>query len=145
MDDREQTLLNHYNLPVLYPLEWPTGKGDSDDSDDDNVSGARGDPKLLARRSKPRHSALERLATQRRGGGAKIITNDNAAQLFPRQDAPDPLGASDSVVRILRHRGIPVDRDAKLRKGNLTHLLPPKIKGRHSMQKKADTGVCDGR
>lgn len=138
MDEQERTILNHYNIALAFPQQWPAEKDDSDDSDEDintnaNVSGSDNkiNAKLQHRRSKPRHSALGRLASssRRRSRGDVLDLNDDDTQdtpeMWARKDEPDPLGFSDSVVRMLRQRGLPVDEDARLRKNStsLTILI----------------------
>lgn len=113
MTDYERTILNHYNLTTLYPNEWPAEKDESDDSDEDLPIRSRAD--IPVRRSKSRYSALERNGSERRSlvpGAEK--TGSGAGNLVPK-DEPDPLGSMDSVVHILRQRGLPVEDDTRLR------------------------------
>ena len=110
----EQTILNHYNLNSPYPTVWPAEKDDSDTSEEEKSS----NNKNAMRRSKSRYSALERSGSDRRSlvPGAERL-KDGQENLVQR-DEPDPLGGRDSVVRILRQKGLPVEEDTKLRKGN---------------------------
>lgn len=108
MADYERTIVNHYNLSNPYPVQWPA---ELDETDDEEL------PKnsLKVRRSQSRYSALERSASDRKSiipGSQK--TDDGRANLV-QKDEPDPLGASDSVVKVLRQRGLPVDSDSRLR------------------------------
>lgn len=108
MADYERTIVNHYNLSNPFPVEWPAELDDTDEEDVQNGS-------LKVRRSQSRYSALERSASDRKSfipGSQK--TGDGRANLV-QKDEPDPLGASESVVRVLRQRGIPVDNDTRLR------------------------------
>jgi len=108
MSDFERSIVNHYNLSTPFPVEWPT---ELDESDEEVVPG-RG---LNARKSKSRYSALERSASDRRSvipGSQK--TDDGRANLV-QKDEPDPLGGMDSVVAVLKERGLPVDEDTRLR------------------------------
>lgn len=110
--DEEHTILNHYNLATPNPIAWPAEK-DSDDTDDDDISSKKGG-KTNLRRSKTRYSALERSGSDRRSlvpGSEK--TGDGVENLVQR-DETDPLGGADSVVRILRQKGIAVDDDQRL-------------------------------
>ncbi|OJJ49893.1 hypothetical protein ASPZODRAFT_59444 [Penicilliopsis zonata CBS 506.65] len=101
----------HYNLPSEFPEEWPAELDDSDVSEDESIQKS-GAP---ARRS--RYFALERGAGDRKsfsvglgpqkGGDGR----DNPVS----KDEPDPLGSGDSVVRILKQRGLPVEEDGRLR------------------------------
>lgn len=113
MTSDEHTLLNHYNITSLYPTAWPAEKDESDDSDDEQP--AARSAKLAHSRSKSRYSALVRSASDRRSlvpGSEK--TGDGVENLVQR-DEPDPLGGPDSVVRILRQKGLPVEEDQRLR------------------------------
>jgi exocyst complex component 2 len=108
MDDAERNVANHYNLPTAYPLEWPA---ELDQSDEDDPSS----PGAGVRRSRSRYSALERSASDRRSalpGFQK--TGDGRANLV-QKDEPDPLGGTDSVVRALKQRRLPVEEDSRLR------------------------------
>jgi exocyst complex component 2 len=108
MSDFERSIVNHYNLSTPYPVEWPA---ELDESDEEAVPGRD----LSARKSKSRYSALERSASDRRSvipGSQK--TDDGRANLV-QKDEPDPLGGMDSVVAVLKQRGLPVDEDTRLR------------------------------
>lgn len=109
MED-EPTILNHYNLTTLYPTAWPAEKDESDASDED----VPGPKKVDLRRSKSRYSALERSGSDRRSlvpGSQKI---GNGVENLVQKDEVDPLGGKDSVVRILREKGMPVEEDSRL-------------------------------
>lgn len=109
----EHTILNHYNLATPYPTAWPTEKDESDASEDDLSSMKAKKPNI--RRSKTRYSALERSGSDRRSlvpGSEK--TGDGVENLV-QKDEGDPLGGADSVVRVLRQRGIAVEDDQRLR------------------------------
>ncbi|KAI9709035.1 MAG: hypothetical protein M1812_007791 [Candelaria pacifica] len=114
MADYERTILNHYNITTPFPSEWPAEKDLSDASDDDITTKPK--PNSPFRRSKSRYSALDRNVS---GGRRSLVpgsqkTREGADNLV-QQDEPDPLGSKDSVVRILRQRGLPVDDDTRLR------------------------------
>lgn len=105
----EHAILNHYNLTTPYPTTWPVEKDDSDASDDAFPV------KPSIRRSKSRYSALERSGSDRRSlvpGSEK--TGDGVENLVQKDEA-DPLGNADSVVRVLRQKGIAVEDDQRLR------------------------------
>lgn len=109
----EHTLLNHYNITELYPTAWPEEKDQSDASEDEQP--ANQTKGLAHSRSKSRYSALIRSASDRRSlvpGSEK--TGDGVENLV-QKDEPDPLGGSDSVVRILKQKGLPVEEDQRLR------------------------------
>lgn len=118
MTDYERTVLEHYQLPNAYPLEWPAEKDLSDASDEED--GFKSNRNGFIRRSKSRYSALERSASDRRSlvpGSQK--TGDGVENLVQR-DEPDPLGSTESVVRILRQQGLPVQDDTRLRMFEIT-------------------------
>ena len=48
-------------------------------------------------------------------------TGDGVENLV-QKDEPDPLGGRDSVVRILRHKGLPVEDDQRLREDLAIHV-----------------------
>lgn len=105
MTDYERTVLEHYQLQNPFPTEWPSGKDESDASDDDELAQTKKD--RPARTSRSRYSALERAASDRRS-----LVPENLVQ----KDEPDPLGAGESVVKILRVQGVPVHDDVELRR-----------------------------
>jgi exocyst complex component 2 len=112
MTDYERQVLDHYQLSTAYPVEWPAEKDLSDASDDEEVVPQRNGQ---VRRSKSRYSALERVTSDRKSlvpGSQK--TGDGLENLVQR-DEPDPLGTTESVVRILRQLGLPVQDDTRLR------------------------------
>lgn len=108
----EHTILNHYNLTNPFPSTWPAEDDDSGDSGEDKAVNGQ---KAAIRRSKSRYSALERRGSDGRRslvpGSQKL--RDGQENLVQR-DEPDPLGASDSVIRVLRQKGLPVEDDSRL-------------------------------
>ena len=108
----EHTILNHYNLTNPFPIAWPVEKDESDASEEEST--ANGLSKAATRRSRSRYSALQRIGSDRRSlvpGSQKLRDgHENLAQ----KDEPDPLGVADSVVRVLRQRGLPVEEDQQL-------------------------------
>ncbi|KAJ9610096.1 Exocyst complex component S5 [Knufia peltigerae] len=108
MDDRERTVVTHYNLPTAYPTEWPKELDDSDDDDD-------GPDAIGVRRSRSRYSALERTTSERKSliPGSQQ-TKDGRANLVSK-DEQDALGAHQSVMNTLRRAGMKVDDDSRLR------------------------------
>ncbi|EON63662.1 hypothetical protein W97_02890 [Coniosporium apollinis CBS 100218] len=110
MADTERLLLNHYNLKTLSPSQWPAEKDDSDASDEEPPRNQN------VRRSKSRYSVLERGASYRnRSSVPGTQKTSEGRENLVQQDEPDPLGASRSVVQVLRQRGLPVDDDLELR------------------------------
>ncbi|KAL8665565.1 MAG: hypothetical protein Q9168_007664 [Polycauliona sp. 1 TL-2023] len=115
MTTDEHTLLNHYNITNLFPLAWPIEKDESDASEDEQPKGKPQTRRLAHQRSNSRYSVLARSTSDRRSlvpGSEK--TGDGLENLV-QKDEPDPLGGPDSVVRILRHKGLPVEEDQRLR------------------------------
>ena len=113
MADQTRTILNHYNIATPFPTEWPAEKDESDASDTEKSSKAFMNP--LVRRSKSRYSVLDRSGSDRRSlvpGSQK--TRDGLENLV-QKDESDPLGGSESVVRVLRQKGLPVEEDQRLR------------------------------
>ena len=110
MED-EPTILNHYNLSTLYPTAWPTEKDESDASDEELPTRKKTD----LRRSKTRYSALERKGSDRRSLVPGSQRTGNGAENLVQKDEADPLNGTDSVVRILREKGIPVEEDTRIR------------------------------
>lgn len=105
--DLERSVLSHYNLSTPFPTEWPTELDQSEDEEEDNKAGVR--------RSRSRYSALERAASDRKTfipGSQR--TRDGKANVV-QKDEPDPLGGSRTVINSLKHRGLPVDHDSRLR------------------------------
>ncbi|KAI5307159.1 NAD-dependent isocitrate dehydrogenase [Ascosphaera pollenicola] len=107
----ERAIREYYHLPSAFPEEWPAELDASDDSsDEEGTQPAVGDNRLQLDRRKSRYFALQ---GDRRSAlpGSDMVDDDN---LLPT-DEPDPLGTSNSVVSILKRRGLPVDRDSRMR------------------------------
>ena len=108
----EHTILNHYNLTNHFPTAWPTEKNESDASEDEKAGNTI--LKHASRRSKSRYSALERSGSDRRNlvpGSQKLR---GGQENLVQKDEPDPLGVTDSVIRVLRQKGLPVEEDQRL-------------------------------
>lgn len=114
MADYERTILEHYQLTTAYPIEWPAEKDNSDASDEED-NGGKAARNGMMRRSKSRYSALERAASDRKSLLPGAQRGENGVENMVSRDEPDPLGSSDSVVRILRARGLPVQDDPRIR------------------------------
>lgn len=115
MADYERTILEHYQLANAYPNEWPVDKDKSDASDEEEDGGKPARSGMI-RRSKSRYSALERAASDRKSFLPGSQRGENGVETLVSRDEPDPLGSSDSVVRILRARNLPVQDDPRIRK-----------------------------
>lgn len=116
MTNDEHTLLNHYNITNLYPTTWPSEKDESDASGDEKPTITTAE--LAHQRSKSRYSALARSTSDRRSLVPGTERTGDGIENLVQKDEPDPLGGPDSVVRILRHRGLPVEEDQRLREGS---------------------------
>lgn len=112
MTDYERTVLDHYQLPTSNPYTWPAEKDLSSASEDEDPNPKRN---TVSRKSKARFSALERTASDRRSLPGSQRTGDGVENLVQRDEA-DPLGSTDSVMRVLRQRGIRVEDNAQIRK-----------------------------
>ncbi|KAM3076886.1 Exocyst complex component S5 [Clarireedia jacksonii] len=118
MADIERTILDHYQLSTAYPSEWPADKDNSDASDDEEEEAPKskqnGSMAAAASRRKSKYFALER-ASDRRSLIPGSQKTGNGVENLVQRDEPDPLGSTDSVVRILRQLGLPVQEDIGLR------------------------------
>ncbi|KMP03998.1 hypothetical protein CIRG_03690 [Coccidioides immitis RMSCC 2394] len=99
--EAQQDVARHYNLPSAYPDEWPAELDLSDESRDE----AGPSTQDTAAQAKWRYSGL--YGDRRK---STII-----ASASTQQDEPDPLGGPQSVMELLKQRGLPVDEDARLR------------------------------
>ncbi|KAL8737000.1 MAG: hypothetical protein Q9181_002111, partial [Wetmoreana brouardii] len=107
------TILNHYNIANLYPTAWPAEKDASEASEDEQpASKSTG---LAHKRSKSRYSALARSASDRRSLVPGTEKTGDGVENLVQKDEPDPLRGPDSVVHILRQKGLPVEEDQRLR------------------------------
>ncbi|KAE8450521.1 hypothetical protein EG329_006252 [Mollisiaceae sp. DMI_Dod_QoI] len=113
MTDYERTVLEHYQLSTPYPVEWPAEKDTSDASDEEEET--KPNRNGMLRRSKSRYSALERVASDRKSFLPGSQRGENGVDTMVQRDEPDPLGSTDSVVRILRQMGLPVQEDPRIR------------------------------
>ncbi|KAI1018331.1 hypothetical protein LB505_001277 [Fusarium chuoi] len=109
MADTERTILDFYQIPTLYPTEWPAEK-DLEDLDDDD----EGEKNAAIKRRQSRYQALERAVSQRRSNIPREDDQGGVGNIV-QKDEPDPLGTTDSVVRTLKHLGLPLQDDHRLR------------------------------
>lgn len=121
MADYGRRVLDHYQLSTAYPLEWPAEKDLSDDSDEEDSKQQRNG---MLRRSKSRYSALERVTSDRKSLVPGSQKTGNGLENLVQRDEPDPLGTTESVVRILRQLGLPVQDDTRLRRYILSNNQP---------------------
>ncbi|CAG7564786.1 unnamed protein product [Fusarium equiseti] len=109
MADMERTILDFYQIPTLCPTEWPAEK-DLEDRDEDGE-----DEKGAAlKRRQSRYQALERAVSQRKSNIPREDDQGGVGNIV-QKDEPDPLGTTDSVVRTLKHLGLPLQDDHRLR------------------------------
>ena len=118
MAEYERTVLDHYRISEPFPTAWPAGKDESDASDDEEAIAAAEQQaaKMKAARRKSKYSALETMGSRRRSHVPGAQHLDGGVESLVRRDEPDPLGGGDSVVRILRQQGLPVQDDINMSK-----------------------------
>jgi exocyst complex component 2 len=118
MSDYERTILEHYHLTTPYPVEWPAEKDNSDSSDEEREEKVEA-PRSQAspRRKRSKFSALEQVASNRMGRSLVPGSQKTGAGVenLVQRDEPDPLGSTQSVVRVLEQRGLPIQGDSELR------------------------------
>ena len=109
MADQDRTIMEFYQIPTLFPSEWPTEKDISDSSDEER------EKKKKLNRRKSKYQALERAVSNRASvvPGSEQAAKGGVGNLVQR-DEPDPLGTTDSVVRTLRQLGVPLQDDLRL-------------------------------
>ena len=127
MAELDSSVLRHYNLSTSFPTTWPAEKDHSDASDDEAPqtksppgSSRPAQPKnqpLFSRSKSKRYSVLERNVRRERMQNPRLdVIRDGDERVLAQNDELDPLGSPDSVIRILRQRGVPVDKNAQLRR-----------------------------
>ena len=112
MNNDEHTILNHYNLVNPFPTAWPAERDECDASEEEST--ADGLSKNAFRRSRSRYSALQHNGSDHRSlvpGSQKLR---DGHETLVQKDEPDPLGMTDSVVRVLRQKGLPIEEDQRL-------------------------------
>ncbi|KAI9844607.1 MAG: hypothetical protein M1837_005459 [Sclerophora amabilis] len=115
MPEYQKKILTHYDLPHAFPSEWPAEKDVSETSDEEEAFKSKTKTSLPKRRSQSKYSVLERHGSEKRKSVPGSERNRDGVENLVQSDEPDPLGSADSVVRILRLRGLPVEEDARLR------------------------------
>ncbi|KAF2014145.1 hypothetical protein BU24DRAFT_392262 [Aaosphaeria arxii CBS 175.79] len=114
MESMETKLLNKYNIPTLFPAQWPEEKDRSSDEEEDEAPRTAAVQPLRRSNTKSRYSVLENTRTySRQLPGAE--KNQDGVENLVQKDEADPLGTYPSVVHVLRQRGLPVEEDIKLR------------------------------
>ncbi|EER40693.1 exocyst complex component Sec5 [Histoplasma capsulatum H143] len=113
MASYDTDVTQYYNIPSLYPEEWPAELNESDDSDGEDPLSS-GPSTSASQRRKSRYAALQRGGSDRRSIVPGSQRTGDGRDNLVQKDEPDPLGSSDSVVRMLKQRGI-ADDDARVR------------------------------
>lgn len=108
MADLERSVLDFYQVSTPYPVEWPNEKDTSDVSEDEEI-------KKKINRRKSRYQALEKAVSNRASVLPGQEKSANGVGNIVQKDEPDPLGTTESVVRVLRQIGVPVQDDPRLR------------------------------
>ncbi|KPM42421.1 hypothetical protein AK830_g4152 [Neonectria ditissima] len=109
MAEYERTILDFYQIPTPFPSEWPAEKDLEGSEDEGEKEGAK------LKRRKSRYQALERAVSDRRSVIPGSEAGAGGVGSLVQKDEVDPLGNSDSVVRTLKHLGLPVQDDLRLR------------------------------
>ncbi|AEO55211.1 hypothetical protein MYCTH_2298813 [Thermothelomyces thermophilus ATCC 42464] len=109
MADLERTVLDFYQVSTLNPVQWPAEKDNESDGSEDEAA------KKKANRRKSRYQALERAVGNRSSVVPGSENSGNGVGNLVQRDEPDPLGTTDSVVRTLKHMGVPLQDDVRLR------------------------------
>ncbi|KAL2000879.1 hypothetical protein VTN02DRAFT_2520 [Thermoascus thermophilus] len=99
---------NHYNLPSAYPEEWPAELDQSDESEGELFHSK-------SKKRQSRYSALGRGSSQRKSLIPGTQQDGDGRDSLVQKDESDPLGSGDSVISVLKRRGLPVDDDPRLR------------------------------
>src|ERR1700753_2354296 len=94
---------SHYNLPSEYPAEWPAALDEGDASDEEPLERTKSRPR------KSRYFALERNPSDWRNGYGSRRGKDTRENA--QNDEPDPLGRGDSVLRLLKQKGIRLEEE----------------------------------
>ncbi|KAJ5950589.1 Vacuolar protein sorting-associated protein 51 [Penicillium vulpinum] len=98
---------SHYSLPSEFPEEWPASLDVADEPEEEAVQRTDSRPR------KSRYIALERSTSDWRSNFGSRRGKEGRENA--REDEPDPLGTSDSVLRILKQRGVPLEEEGKSR------------------------------
>ncbi|PGH11120.1 hypothetical protein AJ79_05065 [Helicocarpus griseus UAMH5409] len=105
---------HYYNIPTPFPEEWPAELDQSDDSDGEESISSGTTTATASQRRKSRYAALQRNGSDRRSIVPWSQRTGDGRDNLVQKDEPDPLGSSESVVRMLKQRGL-ADDDARVR------------------------------
>ncbi|KAK4109884.1 hypothetical protein N656DRAFT_736753 [Canariomyces notabilis] len=109
MADVERNVLDFYQISSLNFAQWPAEKNNDSDASEEETT------KKKANRRKSRYQALERAVSTRSSIVPGSENSGSGVGNLVQKDEPDPLGTTDSVVRTLKHLGVPLQDDLKLR------------------------------
>jgi exocyst complex component 2 len=109
MADVERNVLEFYQISSLNFAQWPAEKNNDSDASEEETT------KKKANRRKSRYQALERAVSTRSSIVPGSENSGSGVGNLVQKDEPDPLGTTDSVVRTLKHLGVPLQDDLKLR------------------------------
>ncbi|CAH0040883.1 unnamed protein product [Clonostachys solani] len=112
----DRTILDFYQISTPYPSEWPDEKNKEDSDNEKEEDDNKKDYKK-PRRRKSRYQALEKAVNDRMSRISFIPGSESTGGVsnLVQKDEPDPLGSTDSVVRTLKHMGLPMQDDPRLR------------------------------
>lgn len=117
MMEDDTAVLNYYNITTPFPTAWPPEKDDSDPDEPPLGTG------FGFQRPKSRYHVLEHNGSGRRS----LVTGSDklggGLETQVQKDEADPLGSADSVIRVLRQRGVAVDEDQRLSEIVLPHCI----------------------
>jgi exocyst complex component 2 len=113
----DRTILDFYQISTPYPSEWPDEKNKEDSDNEKEEDDDKKDYKK-PRRRKSRYQALEKAVNDRMSRISFIPGSESTGGVsnLVQKDEPDPLGSTDSVVRTLKHMGLPMQDDPRLRR-----------------------------
>lgn len=98
----EAAILKHYRLQDAFPTAWS-----------DPIEDAQAKQRKQFRQSTSRYSVLQEDGASSSLKG--LVGGDLYSSGSVPEDEPDPLGTTESVVRVLRKRGIPAQDNVRLR------------------------------
>ena len=98
-------IASYYNLPTAFPEEWPAELEEEEDHPEDEGLRRRGS----------RYVALERSGSERKTINLGSFKANTGRENLVKNDEPDPLGTRESVLKILKSRGLSVEDESRLR------------------------------
>ncbi|PKY08832.1 exocyst complex component protein [Aspergillus campestris IBT 28561] len=98
-------IASYYNLPTAFPEEWPAELEEEEDHPEYDGLRRRGS----------RYVALERSGSERKTINLGSFKANTGRENLVKHDEPDPLGTRESVLKILKSRGLSVEDESRLR------------------------------